>query len=69
MSTLSETKSWMTWWGWTNGGGPGAVKLDVTGNVIARHRDSIWQADVDKAYELARKERARAWTFPAAEHR
>lgn len=49
--SLSEVKSWMTWWGWTHGGSPGSVRLDVDRFVIARHGDQIWQADVQAAVD------------------
>lgn len=61
MSILSEVKSWMRFWGWTERGGPGAVKRDAAGRAIARHGDETWHADVDlaegKAYAERRKSR------------
>jgi hypothetical protein len=57
VSDLDETKSWMRWWGWTNDGGPGAVKIDADKRIIARHHDETWHADVEKAYQLARRTR------------
>ncbi|MEZ2410591.1 hypothetical protein AB6806_27720 [Bosea sp. RCC_152_1] len=58
MADIDETKSWMRWWGWTNDGGPGAIKIDADEQPIAYHGDPTWHADVDKAYELARVARA-----------
>jgi hypothetical protein len=49
MSRLWGVQSYMQWWGWTNGGNPGSEKRDAEGNVIARHGDSEWKADVEKA--------------------
>ena len=48
-------KSWMTWWGWTNGGAPGSARLDAYGGIIARHGDKTWQADVELAIEGSTK--------------
>lgn len=63
MGRLNEVKSWMHWYGWTQHGGPGAVKLDRDGMPIARHGDATWQADVDEALateeRLAQKEHSR----------
>lgn len=53
MSILSEVKSWMRFWGWTEQGGPGAVKQDIAGRAIARHGDQTWNADVDLAEKKA----------------
>lgn len=53
MSRLDEVKSWMRWFGWTNLGAPGSIKLDAdkvpTGAV---HGDATWQADVEEALRL-----------------
>lgn len=56
MARLSQVKSWMQFWGWTNGGGPGSVKHDANGEVVARHGDGNWNYDINKA--IARDERA-----------
>jgi len=53
MRILSEVKSWMRFWGWTEQGGPGAVKKDVAGRPIAAHGDATWNADVDLAEQKA----------------
>lgn len=49
MDTLREVKSYMQWWGWTNGGGPGSVKHDLEKRTIAYHGDAQWIADVEEA--------------------
>lgn len=49
MSALDDVKGYMEFWGWTDGGNPGSVKKDEHGNVIARHGDRHWVADVDNA--------------------
>lgn len=49
MNALADVKSYMNFWGWTNHGGPGGVKHDVEGRVIARHGDATWIKDVDEA--------------------
>lgn len=49
MSRLDDVKSYMNFWGWSQHGGPGAVKTDVDGRIIGRHGDAVWIADVDKA--------------------
>lgn len=48
-NTLREVKSYMEFWGWTNGGGPNSVKLDDNGKIIAGHGGAVWIEDVDKA--------------------
>jgi len=49
VARLSKVKSWMTFYGWTLGGGPGSVKHDADGKVIAAHGDSVWNSDVNMA--------------------
>lgn len=49
MDTLREVKSWMNWWGWTDGGNPGSVKKDADGKIIAHHGDMTWIDDVQEA--------------------
>lgn len=46
---LREVKEYMEFWGWTNGGGPGAVKFGVMNKILAYHGDATWIADVEKA--------------------
>lgn len=53
MTILAEVKSWMTFWGWTDEGGPGAVKQDVAGRTVARHGDDTWNADLVVAEKKA----------------
>jgi hypothetical protein len=48
-ATLREVKSWMSFWGWTNDGGPGAMKFDADNKIIAYHGDAMWVADVEEA--------------------
>lgn len=55
MDTLREVKSYMDFWGWTNGGNPGAVKHDLEGHVIASHGDLIWVQDVEKACDTIKR--------------
>lgn len=46
---LKDVCSWMTWWGWTSGGGPGSRRLGADGLVLAQHGDDVWKADVERA--------------------
>jgi acyl-CoA reductase-like NAD-dependent aldehyde dehydrogenase len=59
MSGVDEVKSWMSFYGWDNGGAPGSVKRDADGQVIARHGYEEWSADVEKAIEAVKRERER----------
>lgn len=49
MSAIKEVKGYMSFWGWTNQGGPGAMKFDADNKIIAHHGDAMWVADVEKA--------------------
>ena len=49
MNALADVKGYMEFWGWTDGGGPGAVKLTTDGDIVARHGDAIWIANVEEA--------------------
>lgn len=49
MAVLNKVKSWMRFMGWTQDGGPGAVKLAYGGTVVARHGDATWIADTEEA--------------------
>lgn len=49
MNALADVKSYLSFWGWTDDGNPGSVKIDADQKVIARHGDAEWIADVDKA--------------------
>lgn len=55
MDTLTEVKSYMQWWGWTNGGNPGSVKQDLNGKTIAHHGDMTWIEDVEKACDTIKR--------------
>lgn len=46
---LTEVNGYMEFWGWSIGGKPGATKIDESGNIIARHGDDVWIADMLKA--------------------
>jgi hypothetical protein len=48
-TTLDEVRSYMSFWGWSDGGNPGSTKRDAANNVIARHGDDTWMADVELA--------------------
>jgi hypothetical protein len=54
-AALRDVKSYMEWWGWTDGGSPGSVKKDYDGHVIARHGDAQWIRDVDEACATLRR--------------
>lgn len=56
MAALEKVKSWMTFFGWTNGGSPGAVKTEYGGTVVARYGDANWIKDAEEA--SAKVERA-----------
>ena len=45
MARLDHVKKWMTFFGWTNEGGPGAV-LRIDGNLKAIHGSAKWERDV-----------------------
>jgi hypothetical protein len=47
MASVEKVKSWMNFWGWSDGGNPGSVKKDAMGNVVARHGDATWLNDVN----------------------
>lgn len=49
MARLRKVESWMRFYGWTNGGGAGSVKLDADDKIIARHGDQTWWSDVNMA--------------------
>lgn len=55
MDTLREVKSYMEFWGWTNGGNPGSVKHGVDGKIIACHGDMTWIEDVQKACDTIKR--------------
>ena len=59
MSTLAEVKSWMQFYGWRDGGGPGSVKLAYGGSVVAKHGDAQWVKDVEEACAAIEREAAR----------
>jgi hypothetical protein len=48
-ATLRDVKGYMEFWGWTNGGGPSAIKFDESNNIIAHYGDAIWIKDVEEA--------------------
>lgn len=54
MDTLREVKSYMEFWGWTNGGNPGSLKQEH-GKTIAHHGDQTWVADVEKACDTLKR--------------
>lgn len=60
MSVLKEVKSWMQFWGWTDGGNPHSVKHDADGKVIAKHGDATWIRDVQDACERISRAEIRA---------
>lgn len=49
MSGLDDVKGYMEFWGWSNGGGPGSVKVGLKGEHLASHGDAHWVADVENA--------------------
>ena len=49
MARLDRVQKWMTFFGWTRGGGPGAVKTQYGGTVVGRHGDDVWNTDVISA--------------------
>ena len=55
MSALDDVKSYMDFWGWTDGGNPGSVKYDAERRVIARYGGSQWIADVERACETLKR--------------
>lgn len=57
MQALDDVKSWMTFFGWRDGGGPGSIKQDADGRAIARHGDATWIEDVQTCIEKAERQR------------
>lgn len=55
INVLREVKSYMEFWGWTDGGGPGSVKLDIDDHPIAKHGDRTWVADVETACDTIKR--------------
>lgn len=49
MNALRDVKSYMEFWGWSNGGGPGSMKMDDDGVIVAKHGDAVWVANVEEA--------------------
>jgi len=48
-TTLDEVRSYMSFFGWSDGGNPGSVKRDVNNKIIAFYQDATWMADVERA--------------------
>jgi len=48
-TTLDEVRSFMSFFGWSDGGNPGSVKRDAGGNVIAHYHDGAWIEDIERA--------------------
>lgn len=57
MSALRDVQGWMSFFGWTDGGGPGSVKMDACNVQVASHGDARWQQDVE--YACYRAEQAK----------
>lgn len=55
MDTLREVKSYMSWWGWSDGGNPGSVKRDADNKIIAHHGDMTWIVDVERACDTLKR--------------
>lgn len=55
MAALDDVKSYMEFWGWTDGGGPGSVKYDYERRVCARYGGAQWIADVERACETLKR--------------
>lgn len=49
MARLDRVKSWMGFFGWTNGGGPGSVLRDAAGTFVADYGSQRWKRDVISA--------------------
>lgn len=67
MNALKDVKSYMGFWGWTDGGAPGSVKLDADGCEVARHGDAEWIDDVQEACDTLGRIAARANSFSSTE--
>lgn len=60
MSALRDVQGWMIFYGWTDGGGPGSVKMDANNMQVASHGDARWQRDVEYCcYRAATEKRDR----------
>lgn len=56
---LRKVQRWMEFFGWDGDGAVGFDrKRDAAGNILARHHDATWHADVEEATRLAAKEEA-----------
>jgi hypothetical protein len=60
VADLKEVKSWMNFFGWTDGGSPGSVKVDADGKEIARHGDTTWIEDVQDSCDRIERARIRS---------
>ena len=49
MARLDRVKSWMSFFGWTNEGGPGSVLRTGDGTLVAVHGSAKWERDVMSA--------------------
>jgi len=48
-ATLRDVKSFMEFWGWTNGGGLNSMKFNDDGRIVGYHGDATWIKDVEEA--------------------
>ena len=55
MNALADVKSYMEFWGWTDGGSPGSVKLTSDGDTVARYGDATWIANVTEACDILKR--------------
>lgn len=46
MARLDRVKAWMSFFGWTNDGGPGSVLLGANGELVAVYGSAKWERDV-----------------------
>lgn len=54
---LKEVKSWMSFFGWTEGGAPNSVKHDADGKVIANAGDATWIKDVEDCCQRVERQK------------
>jgi hypothetical protein len=55
MNALNDVKSYMEFWGWTNGGNPGSIKHDVEKKIVAYYGDATWIDDVQRACDTLKR--------------
>lgn len=59
MASVEAVKTWMAFFGWSNGGAPGAIKTVYGRSIVAYYGDDTWKSDVQEAVKLEDQARER----------